>query len=74
MFSTKNVELKEINKIVGLYLLGEMRTHRSTDTVENETENALKYPMEMLKTFRHGSGLPDKRLSLKKRVHFDALS
>lgn len=52
--------------MVGAYILREMRTFTSTYSVENENENALWYPMQMLNSFSYRSALLDHTFSLKK--------
>lgn len=61
---TKNVEVEEINPIVGSYAPIEMKTFTSTETVENKDENSLRYPMEILKSPSHRSCLQDHMVSL----------
>jgi len=68
VLTTKNVNLDPINTIVGAMLPGNYRTYLSADKVENEDQNALRYPVELLNTLTAGSALPDHKLRLKKGV------
>ncbi len=46
--STKNYRLIEINAIVGSRFPGSYITILSADTVEDEDQNGLRYPVELL--------------------------
>ena len=66
ILTTKNVFLEEINTLAGALIPGTVRQYKSADQVENENENQLRYPVEMLNTLTAGSALPDHKLLLKR--------
>lgn len=53
--------------IVEEYILGELKTLISENSVKIEKMNVLMYPVEMLNILNHGSAPPDHLLRFKKR-------
>lgn len=68
ILTTKEVKLEEIDRIVEAHIPGQMRPSMGADTVKNEYENVLRYPMEMLKTSRDGSALPKSHALSQERI------
>lgn len=66
ILTTKNSEIEEINAVRRGYIPGEARKITGANNVEAKDKNAVRYAMEMLNTFSHGSAVLDHTLSLKK--------
>ena len=49
--ATKNSDLPEVNEIIRDMIPGPYRTFLSAEKVENEDQNALRYPVELWNTF-----------------------
>lgn len=52
--TTKNIELEEVNAIVGSYSAGVLGTSTGAGPMESEHNNTLGYPMEMMNNLNHG--------------------
>ncbi len=66
ILSTKYSRLIDINTKVGSRFPGSYKTFLSADSVEDEDQNGLRYPAELLNSLNGGSSLPDNRIQLKK--------